>query len=335
MSVPHPSPPATPVSPTGRPRLLDRVWEAIRIRHDRLRTEQADVDGSRRFILCHHQRHPLERGAAEINPFLTHLAVHGQVSASTQNQAFSALLFLYQAVREVDPGPIQGVVRAQRPRRLPVVLTRTEVQQVLAHLEATPHLVAVLLYGAGLRLLEALRLRVEDLEFTRGEIVVREGKGDKDWVTRLPAVARHPWRIHRERVRELPQRNWAEEFGRVDLPDALARKYPNADRDWGWPYVFPASARSGDPRSGVIRRHPLDESVIQRAVKEAVRRAGVNQPAAPPTFRQAFATHLLEDGDDIRTVPELLGHASVDTTMVDTPVRNRGGRAVRSPADRR
>jgi integron integrase len=226
------------------------------------------------------------------------------------------------------------VVRAQRSRRLPVVLTRAEVQQVLAHLEGTPHLVAVLLYGAGLRILDALRLRVKDLEFTRGQIVVREGKGDKDRVTMLPKVACHPLLIHLERVRELHQRDLAEGFGRVYLPDALARKYPNADREWGWQYVFPAAARSRDPRSGVIRRHHLDESVIQRAVKEAVRRSGVNKPATPHTFRHAFATHLLEDGYDIRTVQELLGHASVETTMIYTHVLNRGGRAVRSPADR-
>jgi integron integrase len=331
MSVP---PPATPTPLPGQPRLLDRVREAIRLRHDSRRTEQADVDWIRRFILFHNKRHPLEMGTAEINQFLTHLAVEGHVGASTQNQAFSALLFPYQKVLQVEPGRIAGVVRAQRSHRLPVVLTRAEVRQLLAHLKGTPHLVAVLWYGAGLRLLEALRRRVKDLEFTRGQIVVRQGKGDKDRVTRLPEVARHPLLIHWERVRQLHQRDGVEGFGRVYLPDALARKYPNADRDWGWQYVFPASARSRDPRSGAIRRHHRDESVIQRAVKEAVRRAGLTKPATPPTFRHAFATHLLEDGYDIRTVQELLGHASVETTMVYTHVLNRGGRAVRSPADR-
>jgi integron integrase len=321
-------------SPGSRPRLLDQVREAIRVRHYSLRTEETYVDWIRRFILFHGKRHPREMGAAEINQFLTHLAVQGEVAASTQNQAFCALLFLYRAVLEVDPGRIEGVVRAQRPHCLPVVLTRAEVQQVLARLEGTAHLVGLLLYGAGLRLLEALRLRIKDLEFGRGGIVVREGKGDKDRVTLLPAVARQPLLVHLERVRRLHERDLAEGFGRVYLPHALERKYPHADREWGWQYVFPAATRSRDPRSGVVRRHHLHETVIQRAVKEAVRRVGLSKPATPHTFRHAFATHLLEDGYDIRTVQELLGHASVETTMVYTHVLNRGGRAVRSPADR-
>jgi integron integrase len=321
-------------SSSPRPRLLDQVREAIRVRHYSLRTEEAYVDWIRRFILFHGKRHPLEMGAAEINQFLTHLAVQGEVAASTQHQAFCALLFLYQAVLAVDPGHIEGVVRAQRPRRLPVVLTRAEVQQVLAHLEGAAHLVVLLLYGGGLRLLEALRLRVKDVEFGRGEIRVREGKGDKDRVTLLPAVARHPLLVHLEGVRRLHERDLAEGFGQVYLPHALERKYPHADREWGWQYVFPAAARSRDPRSGMIRRHHVHETVIQRAVKEAVRRARLTKPATPHTFRHAFATHLLEDGYDIRTVQELLGHASVETTMVYTHVLNRGGRAVRSPADR-
>jgi integron integrase len=312
---------------------LDQVRNAVRVRHYSLRTEQAYVDWIRRFLLFPGQRHPVEMGAAQINQFLTHLAVQGKVRASTQNQAFSALLFLYQKVLQVEPGRIEGVVRAQRRRPLPVVLTRAEVQQVLGHLAGTPRLVVVLLYGAGLRLLECLRLRVKDLEFTRGEILVREGKGAKDRVTLLPAVARHPLLVHLERVRALHQQDLHDGFGRVHLPDALGRKYPSADREWGWQYVFPASGRSRDPRSGVIRRHHLDESAIQRAVKDAVRRAGLSKPATPHTFRHAFATHLLEDGYDIRTVQELLGHASVETTMIYTHGLNRGGRAVRSPAD--
>jgi integron integrase len=329
-----PHPPSANSVPGRTPRLLDQVREAIRVRHYSLRTEEAYVDWIRRFILFHQKRHPREMGAVEINQFLTHLAVQGEVSASTQNQAFCALLFLYQAVLEVDPGRIEGVVRAQRPHRLPVVLTRVEVQQVLAHLEGTAHLVVLLLYGAGLRLLEALRLRVKDLEFGRGELLVREGKGDKDRVTMLPAVARHPLLVHLDGVRQLHERDLAEGYGRVYLPHALERKYPHADREWGWQYVFPAASRSRDPRSGVIRRHHLHETMIQRAVKDGVRRARLTKPATPHTFRHAFATHLLEDGYDIRTVQELLGHASVETTMVYTHVLNRGGRAVRSPADR-
>jgi integron integrase len=282
-------------SSAGPPRRLDRVRESLRVRPDSLRTEPASVDGIRRFLLGHHQRHPLERGAAEINPFRTHLAVEGHVSASTQNRAVSARLFLYKTVLQVDPGRTEGVVRAQRSRRLPVVLTRAEVQRVPVRRDGTPHLVAVLLAGAGLHLLEALRLRVKNLEFTRRETGVRKGKGDKDRVTMFPEVAHHPWLIHLKRVRQLHQRDLAEGFGRVYLPDALARKYSNADRDSSWLCVFPASARRRDPLSGVTRRHQRDESVIQRAVKEAVRRVGVTKPA-PASFRQAFATRFLEDG---------------------------------------
>ncbi len=327
-------PPGTSPAPQGPPRLLDRLRAAIGVRHYSIRSEEAYVAWVRRFILFHHKRHPLEMGAAEINEFLTHLAVAGHVSASTQNQAFSAILFLYQKVLEVDPGRIAGVVRAVRPRRLPVVLTRPEVRAVLLRLEGTPRLVCGLLYGSGLRVLEGLRLRVKDIDFARGELTVRQGKGDKDRVTMLPAAVRPGLQRQLAGVRQLHERDLAEGFGRVALPEALARKYPNAEREWAWQYVFPAARRGVDPRDGQVRRHHLHETVIQRAVREAARRAGLTKPVTPHTFRHAFATHLLEDGHDIRTVQELLGHAQVETTMVYTHVLNRGGRGVRSPLDR-
>jgi integron integrase len=313
---------------------LDQVRDAVRVRHYSLRTEQAYVDWIRRFILFHGKRHPLEMGAAEINQFLTHLAVDGHVSASTQNQAFSALLFLYQKVLEVDPGRIAGVVRANRPKRLPVVLSRQEVQRVLGQLQGVARLLGLLLYGSGLRILEALRLRVHDCDLVRNEILVRAGKGDKDRRTMLPLVAKDLLIAHLDGVRALHRRDLEGGFGRVWLPEALARKYPNADREWGWQYVFPARGRSVDPRSGIERRHHLSEQAVQKAVKEAAARAQLTKHVTPHTFRHAFATHLLEDGHDIRTVQELLGHASVETTMIYTHVLNQGGRGVPSPADR-
>jgi integron integrase len=325
---PAPAPAANP------PRLLDRVRAACRVRHYSRRTEDAYVQWIRRFILFHDKRHPLDMGTAEINRFLTHLAVEGQVAASTQNQAFSALLFLYQKVLEVDPGRITGVIRAQRPRRLPVILDRSEVQALLGRLDGVPRLVGLLLYGAGLRVLEALRLRVKDVDFLRKEITVREGKGDKDRRTLLPNVVREPLLQHLETVKQLHDRDLAAGYGCVYLPHALAVKYPNAGREWAWQYVFPARTRSRDPRSPVIRRHHLDESGIQRAVKKAAQVAGIAKPAHPHCLRHAFATHLLEDGYDIRTVQELLGHEDVETTMIYTHVLNKGGRGVNSPADR-
>jgi integron integrase len=322
-----------PPSPAPAPRLLDRVRHACRVRHYSRRTEDCYADWARRFILFHGKRHPLDMGAAEINAFLTHLAVDGRVSASTQNQAFSALLFLYDKVLEAGPGRIEGVVRAKRSKRLPVVLTRAEVWAVLGGLDGVPRLVGVLLYGGGLRLLEALRLRVKDLDFVRREIMVRDGKGQKDRVTMLPAVVRDALLVHLDAVRRVHGHDVAAGFGRVWLPDALARKYPSADREWGWQYVFPARGRSIDPRSGAERRHHLDETTVQKAVRSAAQRARVAKPVTPHVFRHAFATHLLEDGYDIRTVQELLGHEDVATTMVYTHVLNKGGRGVRSPAD--
>ncbi len=308
---------------------------AVRALHYSLRTEDAYVAWVRRFILFHGKRHPLEMGAAEIDQFLTDLAVRGQVAASTQNQARCALLFLYQQVLGVELATLgDAVIRAKRPQRLPVVLTRAEVKAVLDRLDGTPRLVATLLYGAGLRLLEALRLRAKDIEFDRNELLIRDGKGQKDRITMLPGVAKTPLAEHLRAVRAWHQRNLEAGHGSVYLPDALERKYRNAHREWGWQYVFPASGRSLDPRSGLERRHHLDPTSIQKAMRRAVLAAGIVKHATPHTLRHSFATHLLEDGYDIRTIQELLGHSDVSTTMIYTHVLNQGGRGVKSPADR-
>jgi integron integrase len=327
-ATPHPLP--IPQPAIGQPpKLLDRVRAAIRVRHYSLRTEEAYIAWIKRFIFFHGVRHPQEMGAAEINQFLTHLAVDGHVSASTQNQAFCALLFLYEKVLEVPFEQLQGVIRAKHPERLPVVLNRDELQAVLARIEGVPRLVVLLLYGAGLRLLEGLRLRVKDVEFVRHEILVRDAKGHKDRVTMLPAVAKPLLLTHLDAVRAWHEQDLAEGFGQVYLPEALARKYPRADREWGWQYVFSARGRSRDPRSGEVRRHHLEPSTIQKAVR-AAQQAGLAKLVTPHTFRHAFATHLLEDGYEIRTVQELRGHADVETTMVYTHVLNKGGRGVTS-----
>ncbi len=315
------------------PKLLDRVREAIRLRRYSIRTEEAYVGWIRRFILFHEKRHPRGMGRPEIERFLTHLAARANVSASTQNQALAALLFLYQKVLEVEVPWLDDVVRARRPRRLPVVLTREEVKRVLDQLAGAKWIMATMLYGAGLRLLECLRLRVKDVDFGLGQIIVREGKGEKDRVTMLPAKARAPLQAHLEHVRATFEQDKREGHGRVHLPDALDRKYPEASRDWAWQYVFPAAHLSKDPRSGATRRHHAHESVLQRAVKEAVRKAGLAKPVSCHTFRHSFATHLLEAGYDIRTVQELLGHKDVTTTMIYTHVLNKGGLGVKSPAD--
>lgn len=319
---------------TQSPRLLDQVRGKIRLKHYSIRTEQAYVDWIKRFVLHFDKRHPLEMGAREVEVFLTHLAVKGRVAASTQNQAKSALLFLYREVLERDMPWLEDVERAKTPKRLPVVLTQEETQAVLSRLKGTHWLVAGLLYGSGLRIMEALRLRVKDLEFTRGEILVREGKGFKDRVTMLPAMLVEPLRAHLKQVRALHEQDVAEGYGEVYLPYALDRKYPSAGREWGWQYVFPSKNRSFDPRSGVVRRHHVQDQSIQRAIRQAVRDAGIIKPATPHTLRHSFATHLLTSGYDIRTVQELLGHKDVATTMIYTHVLNKGGRGVTSPLDR-
>ncbi len=317
-----------------KPKLLDRVREAIRSRHYSRNTEDAYVAWIKRFILFHGKRHPAETGAEEVTRFLSSLALDGRVAASTQNQALSALLFLYREVLQQDLPWLEGVVRAKRPIRLPVVLAREEVQAVLAQLRGTPRLMSTLLYGAGLRLLECARLRVKDVDFGLNQILVRDGKGQKDRVTLLPATAKADLAGHLEAVRQQHQRDLSKGAGWVALPGGLERKYPNGGREWAWQWVFPATSCYVDRETGKRRRHHLHESVVQRAVKEAVRCAGIAKPATPHTLRHSFATHLLEDGYDIRTVQELLGHKDVTTTMIYTHVLNRGPAAVRSPADR-
>ncbi|MFC3606737.1 integron integrase [Stutzerimonas tarimensis] len=318
----------------GKPKLLDRLREQIRLRHYSIRTEAAYVHWAGAFIRFHRMRHPQEMGAAEVEQFLSHLAVDRHVSASTQNQALAALLFLYKQVLGVQLPWLDDVVRAKRPDRLPVVLSVDETRRLLACLDGEVGLVAGLLYGAGLRLLEAVRLRVKDVDFARREIVVRDGKGMKDRVTLLPDALVSRLQLHLEQVRAGHCTDLAEGYGEVYLPFALARKYPNAPREWGWQYVFPAARLSIDPRSGVRRRHHLDEKRVQRAFKKAVREAGIDKPAPPHTLRHCFATHLLESGQDIRTVQELLGHTNVKTTMIYTHVLNRSGYGVLSPLDR-
>ena len=289
-------------------KLLDRVRDAIRVKHYSIRTEQAYVNWVRRFILFHDKRHPKDMGAAEIEEYLTYLAVERNVAASTQNQALSALLFLYQNVLKKDLDRPVDAVRAKKPKRLPTVLTREEAQQVLAAMSGTPQLIAKLLYGAGLRLIECLRLRVKDVDFGQQQIIVRDGKGAKDRLTVLPESLVEPMRKHLHRVAMIHQQDLDNGYGAVYLPEALARKYPNANRELIWQYVFPSREISTDPRSGVERRHHLHVSTIQRAVRRAAKLAGVSKHVTPHVFRHSFATHLLENGYDIRTVQELLGH---------------------------
>jgi integron integrase len=314
-------------------RLLDRLRHAIRTLHYAYRTEEAYVDWARRFILFHGKRHPRELGAPEVTAFLTHLAVARRVSASTQSQARSALLFLYSRVLEIELPWLEEVPTAHSHRKLPVVLTASEVRALLQEMSGLQSLVATLLYGTGMRLMEGLRLRVKDLEFERREIVVRDGKGGKDRVTVLPENLISPLQEHLARRRAQHQADAAAGLGAVWLPNALATKYPAAPTAWGWQWVFAAAGTSTDPRSGEIARHHLHEGSIQRAVHGAARRAGIDKPCSPHVLRHSFATHLLQAGYDIRTVQELLGHADVRTTMVYTHVMNRGGRGVRSPLD--
>ena len=317
-----------------KPRLLDRVRHAIETRHYSRRTEKAYIHWIKRYIFFYGNRHPAEMGAAEVAAFLTSLAVQRKVAASTQNQALSALLFLYREVLGIELPWLDDVVRAKRPVHLPVVLTREEVRAVLQRLDGVPPLMAVLLYGAGLRLLECCRLRVKDVDFATSQLAIRDGKGHKDRATMLPAAVRADLLTHLERVRRQHEADLRHGAGWVELPAALLRKYPNAGRTWGWQWVFPATRIYVDRVTGQRRRHHLHESVLQGAVKDAVRGAGIAKPATCHTFRHSFATHLLEDGHDIRTVQELLGHRDVSTIMVYTHVLNRGPSGVRSPADR-
>lgn len=321
-------------SAARRPKLFDEVRRCLRTRHYSLRTEAIYLGWIRRFILANGKRHPRELGAAEVETFLSRLAVHGNVAASTQNQALSALLFLYRQVLGIDLPWMENVVRAKRPLRVPTVLSRDEVARLMAVMEGRPRLLAGLLYGSGLRLMEALRLRVKDVDFARNEIVVRDGKGGKDRRTVLPASLADALKGEVERTRVLHAADLAAGFGAARLPHALARKYPGAARELGWQYLFPSDRRTRDPRDGVEHRHHFDDGALSRALKAGCGCVGIVKPVSAHTLRHSFATHLLESGADIRTVQELLGHKDVATTQIYTHVLNRGAGGVLSPQDR-
>jgi integron integrase len=317
----------------SKPKLLDCVHAVARMRHLSLGTGRAYSDWIKRFILFHKKRHPKEMGTDEIRLFLSYLAVDGNVAASTQNVALCSLLFLYRDVLGVELPYVDGIQRAKRPARIPVVFTRAEAAALLSHLSGTYRLIAGLLYGSGLRLMEALRLRVKDLDFGYMEILVRDGKGEKDRRTILPRPLVEPLRQQLDGVKVLHEQDLREGFGDVYLPYALARKYPNAAREWAWQYIFPSSKLSVDPRSGVTRRHHASSDSVQREVKRAIRAASIMKHGGCHTLRHSFATHLLEDGYDLRTIQELLGHSDVRTTQIYTHVLNKGGRGVRSPLE--
>jgi len=316
-----------------KPRLFDEVRNRLRFKHYSHRTEQSYLSWIRRYILFHGKQHPRDMGAREVTAFLSHLATHGKVASATQNQALSALLFLYKEVLGQDLPWLTEIERAKKPKHLPVVLGRSEINRLLAHLEGTHRLMAQLMYGTGLRLMECVRLRVKDIDLEQREIMVRDGKGGKDRITMLPEALASPVREHLVRVRSLYRDDRRKELPGVYMPDALARKYPKAGREWGWQWVFPARDLSIDPRTQVRRRHHAHEQALQRAVKRAANAAGIAKPATTHTLRHSFATHLLQSGYDVRTIQELLGHSDVSTTMIYTHVLNRGGKGVISPLD--
>ncbi|MES1191306.1 MAG: integron integrase [Steroidobacter sp.] len=316
-----------------RKRLLEQVRDCIRFKHYSMRTEEAYVHWCKRFIIFHQKQHPRELGGVEIEQFLTHLAVNGKVSASTQNQAKSALLFLYKEVLKLNLPWMENIVAAKMPQRLPVVLTKHEVDSMLAHVHGTSGLILKMVYGTGMRNMECLRLRIKDVDFERREIVIREAKGFKDRITMLPQSLIQPLREHMSRVQLLHQADLRAGHGEVYMPYALARKYPSAGKSWAWQYVFPSARISRDPRSTRVSRHHADEKAIQRSMRRAIQQAQIHKMATPHTLRHSFATHLLQTGYDIRTVQELLGHKDVSTTMIYTHVLNKGGRAVVSPLD--
>lgn len=315
-------------------KLLDQLRREIRLRHYSIRTEHTYIDWTRRYVNFHGLRHPAEMGAPEINAFLSHLAVDQNVAASTQNQALNALVFLYKRVLNADVGDLGKVVRAKKPKRLPVVLSVEETASLLGHLEGTRRLMAELLYGTGMRIIEVLRLRVKDVDFGRNMITIRDGKGQKDRTVMLPVEIKGELAAHLERVREVHERDLAEGCGTVHLPFALERKYPNANREWGWKYVFPAGKFSVDPRSGRRQRHHVYESVLQKALKTATREAGICKAVHAHCLRHSFATHLLESGESLRTVQKLLGHEDIRTTAIYTHVLQTGPCAVGSPLGR-
>ena len=319
--------------PPGNPKLLDQVRDVIRRKHYSFRTEQIYVDWIRRFILFHAKRHPRDMAEVEITEFLTFLAREGKVAASTQNQALSALLFLYKEVLRQEIGWLDQLERVKRPARLPVVLTKDEVGKIFVHLHGAHRLMAGLLYGSGLRLMECVRLRVKDVDFGYAQVLVRDGKGGKDRVTMLPVNLARPLERHLQKIKAQHEEDLEAGFGSVYLPTALERKYPNAPKEWSWQYIFPSSRISLDPRSHERRRHHVEESSLQMAMKKAVRAAGISKPATCHSLRHSFATHVLENGYDIRTVQELLGHKDVSTTMIYTHVLGKPGLGVKSPLD--
>jgi integron integrase len=323
-----------PAASPQPPRLLDQMRERIRVKHYSLSTEKTYLYWVRFFIRWSGMRHPRDMGAADVEAFLSHLATGREVSAGTQNQSMHAILFLYKEVLGITLPWLDSITRAKPSKRLPVVLTVSETQRLLAATSGTAGLVVRLLYGTGMRLMEGLRLRVKDIDFDRHQITIRGGKGDKDRVTMLPGSLISELQAHLAERRRWHDKDLATGMADVELPHALERKYPNAGRQWGWQYIFAAAGYSTDPRTGVIRRHHIHEKTIQRHVKDAAQRAGINKPAHPHTLRHSFATHLLEAGHDIRTVQELLGHSDVSTTMIYTHVLNRGGHGVTSPLDR-
>ena len=314
-------------------KLLDQVRDEIRYRHYSIRTEEAYTQWIKRFILYHNKKHPAQMGAKEIKEYLTYLAVKQKVASSTQNQALNALVFLYKEVLKLEIADFSEFKKAKRPAKIPLVLNEIEIDKLFQNLDGVYYLIAKLLYGSGLRLLEALRLRVKDIDFTYKEITVRDGKGAKDRVTLLPVSAIESLKLHLKKVKIIHQQDLIAGNGEVYLPDALDRKYPNASKSWAWQYIFPAPHFSVDPRSGKRRRHHITDSMVQKVIKTAVHKSGISKPATPHTLRHSFATHLLRKGYDIRTVQELLGHKDVKTTMIYTHVLNRGGLAVKSPAD--
>lgn len=316
-----------------KPKLLDRMRDKIRIKHYSIRTEKSYLKWAKNYILFHNKRHPENMGAAEIESFLRHLAVNRKVAASTQNQALCALIFLYREVLHREMTDKINITYAKRPEMLPVVFTKKEVSEILARLDGIYWIMGHLLYGAGLRLMECLRLRVKDIEFSQNQIIIRQAKGQKDRVTMLPKTIKPPLQAHLDKVKQIHEKDLAEGFGAVYLPYALERKYQKANVMWAWQYVFPSHKRAIDPRSGIERRHHVGEKALQRRIKNAVQLAGIDKNGGCHSLRHSFATHLIDTGYDIRTVQELLGHKDIRTTMIYTHVLNRGGRGVLSPSD--
>lgn len=316
-----------------KPKLLDQVRQIIRVKHYSMRTEESYTTWIKRFIFFHNKRHPIKMGEKEIGQYITYLAKERKVSASTQNQALCAIVFLYKNVLKKDLGNINSIFWSKRPKKIPVVFTKEEVIEVLSNLKGTHWLIGMLLYGSGLRLSESLELRVKDIDFGYNQVMIRDSKGEKDRVTMLPQKIVEPLKEHLGKVKEIHREDLNNGYGSVYLPYAIERKYTNAKYEWGWQYVFPATRISTDPRSGIQRRHHLYDTVIQKAVKQAIINAGITKQASCHTFRHSFATHLLESGYDIRTIQELLGHKNVETTMIYTHILNQGGKGVRSPAD--